>query len=116
MIWAVVPVPLVHRTGRKNNWRRLADHGKRPGRVLDPGKLDHHVVALAADVWFGDAEGVYSPADDGDGLVEDAGVHLALGLEHDRRAALEIEAEERRVSRRQGGAQGDHGDRDDANE
>ena len=101
--------------GSKEQLGRLADDLQRPGRVLDARQLDDHVVALAADVGLGHAEGVDPLAHDRDGLVEDAAVDLALGLQDDRRSALKIEAKEGLVARGQGCAKGDHRDRDDSN-
>ena len=80
----------------------LADQGDGPVLVLHAGDLDEDVVALAGDLRLGHAEGVDALADDGDGLVDGVAVGLALGLQHDRHTALEVEAQQRLVARRRG--------------
>ncbi len=116
MIWAVVPAPTDAQHGAEEQLGRLPDDLQRPGRVLDAGQLDHHVVPLAADVGLCHAQGIDPLADDGDGLVENAAVDLALGLEHHRRPALEVQAQQGLVAGGHCGTQGDHCNRDDANE
>src|SRR5207249_2568544 len=91
-----------------------ADEADDAALVLHARQLDDDRVALAADVGLGHAEGVDPGPDDRDRLVQHAALDLALGLEHDGPAALEVDAEQRRISGRDGGAQRDHRDADDA--
>ena len=85
-------------TGRKRSSAVLPTSAIGLVAVLHAGQVDDDVAPLARDLRLGDAEGVDPVADDVDGHVEGVGLELADRREHDRHAALEVEAEHRLVT------------------
>ncbi len=79
--------------------------------LLNARKVNHDRIALPADLWFGDTEGVHSAANDVGGLIEGLFGGVAGGLIHHGNAALEIEAEKGFIARDEGG--GEESDADD---
>ena len=77
--------------------RRLADGLDGGIRILDTRQLDDDAAfTLALDDWLGEAERVDALLHDGDDAVHRVVIDLRdiriLGLEHDMRAALQVEA------------------------
>src|SRR5439155_6170267 len=95
---------------------RAADDLQGPLLVLDAGELDDDVVALLSDLGLGNAQAVDAVADDLDGRLEVFALRLGLGLEHNRRSALEIETQVGRVAEGDGRRQGAYGDQNDDDE
>ena len=79
---------------------RLPHQFERPVTVLDARELHHDRIALTGDLGLGHADAVDALTDDLDRLADGLAVGFLGGLEHDRDAALEVEAQERLVAGR----------------
>ena len=88
-------------TGRKRSSAVLPDQCDGLVAVLHAGEVDDDVAPLPGDLGLEGAEGVDPVADDVDGDVERVGPVLPDRRQHDRGAALQVEAEHRLVVARE---------------
>ena len=96
----------------------LTDKVDRTLLILDAGDLDEDRLALAGHLRLADAKTVDTISDDVDRLVERLlgdllAVGQRLGFEHDGCPALQVEAEQRLVARREGVDETHNRDHDD---